>query len=77
MGGLQALDELVEQRADEEPSLALGLLVLYEAFGARQPVENVDRDRARLLRFADAYRARGGPSMALIDTWVAAAVGKQ
>ena len=76
VGGLQALDELVEQRADDEPSLALGLLVLYQAFGARQPVENADRDRARLLRFADAYRARGGPSMALIDTWVAAAIGK-
>ena len=29
-----------------------------------------------MLRFADAYRARGGPSLALIDTWVAAAIGK-
>ena len=32
--GLQALDELVEKRAEDELSLALGLLVLYEAFGA-------------------------------------------
>jgi hypothetical protein len=77
VGGLQALEELLEQRADDEPSLALGLLVLYEAIGSGQPIESADRDRARLLRFADAYRARGGPSLALVDTWVAAATGKQ
>jgi hypothetical protein len=74
--GLQALDELIEKRAEDEPSLALALLMLYEAFGSRQPIESVELDRARMLRFADAYRTRGGPSLALIDTWVAAAVPK-
>ena len=75
--GLQVLDELVEKRADDEPTLALGLLILYEAFGNRQPIDSVDRDRARMLRFADAYRTRGGPSLALVDTWVAAATRKE
>ena len=75
--GLQALDELVEKHAEDEPTLALGLLILYEAFGNRQPIETVDRDRARMMRFADAYRARGGPSLALVDTWVAAATRKE
>ena len=30
--GLQAVDELVEKQAADEPSLALALLVLYDAF---------------------------------------------
>ena len=75
--GLLALDELVDKKADDEPALALALLVLYEAFGSSQPIETVDQDRARMLRFADAYRVRGGPSLALVDTWVAAATRKQ
>jgi hypothetical protein len=75
--GLQALDELIEKRADDEPGLALGILTLYEAFENRRPVETVDQDRARMMRLADAYRSRGGPSLALIDTWVAAATTKK
>jgi tetratricopeptide (TPR) repeat protein len=71
--GLRVVDELVQQRAEDEPSLALALQTLYEAFTKGRPVEGVDQDRARMMRLADAYRARGGPSLALVDTWVAAA----
>ena len=71
--GLQTLDELVEKRAEDEPALAAGLLALYEAFVSNRPIEDVERDRARMTRLADAYRAHGGPSLALIETWVAAA----
>jgi VWFA-related protein len=71
--GLQALEALMETRGEDEPAIALGLLVLYEAFMNQRPVEDPDRDRARMLRLADAYRTRGGPSLALIETWVSAA----
>ena len=71
--GLTALDQLIEKRAEDEPSLAFALLALYEAFESGQPIETVDQDRARMTRLADAYRTRGGPSLALIDTWLAAA----
>ena len=71
--GLLTLDELVERKTDDEPTLAAGLLVLYEAFRTGKPIETEDKDRARMVKLADAYRARGGPSMALIDTWLAAA----
>jgi VWFA-related protein len=71
--GLQTLDELVEKRAQDEPALAAGLLALYEAFVSNRPIEDVEKDRARMTRLADAYRAHGGPSLALIETWVAAA----
>jgi hypothetical protein len=70
---LQALDELMTSHAEDEPSLAAGLLVLYEAFIHGQPVESLEQDRTRMTRLADAYRARGGPSVALVDTWLAAA----
>jgi tetratricopeptide (TPR) repeat protein len=75
--GLQTLDALLEKRAEDELSLAFALLVLYEAFDRHQPIESVDQDRARMMRLADAYRARGGPSLALVDTWLAAATRKQ
>jgi tetratricopeptide (TPR) repeat protein len=71
--GLNAFDELVAQRMDDEPSLSLALLVLYESFESGRPVENVEQDRARMLRLADLYRTRGGPSLALVETWVAKA----
>ena len=71
--GLRALDELLETHADDESSLAFGLLALYEAFESGRSIESADRDRARMTRLADAYRSRGGPSIALIDTWLAAA----
>jgi predicted Zn-dependent protease len=74
--GLQALDELAATHAEDEPSLALALLVLYEAFEKGQPIKDADQDRARMVRYADAYRARGGQSIPLIDTWVAAATRK-
>jgi hypothetical protein len=69
--GLQALDRLVDKGAVEEQTLALALLVLYESFVSDRPVEGADPDRARMLRLADAYRTLGGPSLALIETWVA------
>lgn len=72
MDGLDAVEELIEVRAEDEPSLALAMLVLYQALVNGQPVESPTLDRARLLRFADVYRTRGGPSLALVNTWVAA-----
>jgi hypothetical protein len=74
--GLQTLDELVQSQLADEPSLALALLTLYEAFVAGRPIEAVEQDRARMLRLADLYRTRGGPSLALVETWVAAAAPK-
>jgi hypothetical protein len=48
--------------------------VLYQAFTDRHPIESVEADRARMGRLAAAYRARGGPSQALVDTWLKAIV---
>jgi tetratricopeptide (TPR) repeat protein len=69
--GLDVVDGLIERGADDEPVLALGLLVLYDAFTTDRPVETAERDRARMTRYSDAYRTRGGPSLALVETWMA------
>lgn len=74
--GLEAVEEAVASGAQDEPLLTLGLLVLYEAFTNGEPVVSVEQDRARMIRFADTYRSRGGPSLALVETWVSAAAGK-
>jgi VWFA-related protein len=74
--GLTALDELIEAKADDESILLFGLYVLYEGVSNNRPVEDADTDRVRMTRLAEAYKARGGASQALVDMWLAAAVKK-
>jgi hypothetical protein len=71
--GLEAMDDLVAKGAEDEPSLALALLALYDALVKGRPIQDADRDRARMIRLAEVYRAQGGPSLALVDAWVKAA----
>jgi tetratricopeptide (TPR) repeat protein len=75
--GLQALEGMIEKRADDEALLSVALLVLYDAFVTERPIETVEQDRARMLRLADVYRSRGGASAALVDTWLEAAAKKK
>jgi len=74
--GLRAMDDLIEKKADDEASLTIAMFVLYDAFESNQAVESVDQDRAHMVKLAESYKARGGPSQALVDTWVAAASKK-
>jgi VWFA-related protein len=75
--GLQTLDELVGRKAEDEPALAIGLMVVYQAIVSGKPIETIEQDRVRMLRLAEAYHVRGGPSQALVDTWVAEVTRKQ
>jgi tetratricopeptide (TPR) repeat protein len=77
LDGLQALDTLIAARADDEPSLALALFMLYLAFDTGNPIESAGLDLDRMRRLADRYRAVGGPSLALVDRWLEAAAGKR
>jgi hypothetical protein len=77
MEGLKTLDELIENKTDDETSLTVGLLVLYDAFDSHQAIETVELDRVRMARLADTYRAHGYASQALVDTWVATATGRK
>lgn len=75
--GLQALDTAIAQQADDEATLALALYMLYLAFETNEPIESANQDRERMLRLGERYRASAGSMVALVDTWVAAAVRKQ
>ena len=59
-------------RVDDEPTLLMALQVLYEAFESSKPVETAQVDRERMMRYAERYRQLKGPSLALVDAWVAA-----
>jgi VWFA-related protein len=72
--GLSALDRITAPVAGDEPVLVLGIQALYQAIAQGRPIESPEADKARLLRYAEAYRALNGPSMALVETWVAAAL---
>ena len=74
--GLDAVDELLATGARDGPLLELALLVLYEAFVNGAPIVSAEQDHARMTRFADAYRVTGGPSLALVETWLSAAAPK-
>jgi hypothetical protein len=75
--GLDAVDQLLAKGLDDEPSLALALHALYEASVKGDPIQQPDQDRARMLKYAEAYRAQNGQSLALVEVWVAAATQKR
>jgi VWFA-related protein len=69
---LDALDRLQAPGPGDERVLFVGLQVLYESLAAGAAIQDPEVDRARLSRYAEAYRRLNGPSMALVETWVAA-----
>ena len=74
--GFRTLDEFIERGGADEPSLSLALMVLYDALTHGRTIEGAEPDRSRMLHLADVYRTQGGPSLALVETWVAAVSGK-
>jgi hypothetical protein len=77
LDGLNALDELITANAADEPSLALALLTIYEAFQNGRPIETAEQDRARMVRLAELYRTQRGSLIALVDTWMAVVNAKK
>ena len=71
--GLQTLDELVERKWTTSRHWPPACWSCTKPSSNGKPIDGVEQDRARMVKLADAYRVRGGPSLALIDTWLAAA----
>ena len=63
----------LQPHLDAQPAnpewLLLAMRTLYEARTAKRAIETPEADRARFLKYADAYAAAKGPQQALVDQW--------
>jgi tetratricopeptide (TPR) repeat protein len=67
---LSLLDGHLVSHGDDSQALMLALRLLYEARSAGDRIFSASEDAERARRYADLYRATGGPSQALVDRWV-------
>ena len=47
----------------------LAMRLIYEARSSNHPIESVEADRARFLRYFNVYRAMNGPDLSLAEKW--------
>jgi VWFA-related protein len=66
---LPVLDGYLTRHPDDTERLFLALRALYEARAAGRPVGSPDEDRAKFIRYADAYAAAKGPQLPLVEQW--------
>ncbi|MEW5983212.1 MAG: VWA domain-containing protein [Acidobacteriota bacterium] len=68
---LALLRPYIDGRPDDVAALMLALRALYDAHAAGRRAASAAEDAATAARYADRYRAAGGPDAALVDRWVA------
>ena len=68
---LATLEPYLDRHPDDASAWFLGMRVLYDAHAGGSLVSNQAEDGARASRYAAAYKAAGGPSVALVDRWAA------
>jgi predicted Zn-dependent protease len=66
---LKVLQPYLDAHPADQDWLVLAMRALYEARSAKRVIENADADKARFLKYADAYTAARGPQQALVDQW--------
>jgi tetratricopeptide (TPR) repeat protein len=66
---LKVLQPHLDAHPADQEWLFLALRALYEARAARRVLDTADADKARFLKYADAYAAAGGSQQALVDQW--------
>lgn len=71
----EALDLIAAMPEPDADLLLLGLATLYSVASDGEPVWDAVRDREMLRSWRDAYAARQGESLALVDAWMAALEG--
>jgi len=74
---LALLDEYIARHASDADALLLALRLLYEARSAGGRILSAADDAASARRYAELFKAAGGPNQALVDRWVAFIGGKQ
>lgn len=66
---VRALDPYLARHADDADRLMLAMRLIYEARVSNRSVESIAADRARFVRYFDAYLKTGGPDRALAEQW--------
>jgi len=73
---LALLDEYIARHASDADALLLALRLLYEARSAGGRILSAADDTASARRYAELFKAAGGPNQALVDRWVNFIAGK-
>ena len=68
---LATLDPYLERHPADAGAWFLAMRILYDAHAREGVVTNQAEDGARAARYAAAYKAAGGPMLALVDRWAA------
>ena len=66
---LKVLQPYLDAQPTDPEWLFLAMRALYEARTAKRVIETPEADRARFVKYADAYTAARGPQQALVDQW--------
>jgi hypothetical protein len=66
---INALHPYLDTHPADHEALFVGLRALTEARTAGRAVESAQADRARFMKYAEAYAAARGPQQALVDQW--------
>ena len=66
---LKVLQPYLDAHPADHDWLFLAMRALYEARAAQRVIESADADRARFIKYAEAYAAAKGPQQALVDQW--------
>ena len=68
---LATLEPYLERHPADAGAWFLAMRILYDAHAREGVVTNQAEDGARAARYAAAYKAAGGPMLALVDRWAA------
>jgi VWFA-related protein len=66
---LKVLQPYLDAHPADQDWLFLAIRALYETRSAKRVIDTADADKARFLKYADAYAAARGPQQALVDQW--------
>ncbi len=69
LDAIRTLDGYLTRHPDDHERLLLAMRLIYDARAAGRVIESADADRARFLRFFDAYGKSGGRERALVEGW--------
>jgi tetratricopeptide (TPR) repeat protein len=66
---LKVLQPYLDAHPADQDWLFLAMRALYEARTAKRVIDTPEADKARFIKYADAYAAVKGPQQALVDQW--------